>query len=140
MNEKVKSELAKNRKKYQKLVAMNPYFSMKLYTPNNSFSPEELNSTAIDLMLKQMDLLMDDGNLLEKEIKKSELRRMQSDCADPNQLEEWKHHYACLRKVWLSPADSETLSNAERIEELNVRVATIKNNVYSMTAHEKRCY
>ena len=45
---------------------MNPYFSMKLYAPNNNFTTDDYDTSSVDLMMKQLELLLDDGHALEK--------------------------------------------------------------------------
>jgi hypothetical protein len=57
---------------------MSPYFSMKLYTPNNNFTTEDCHTSSMDLMMKQLELLLDDGHALEKEIMKTSLRKSQN--------------------------------------------------------------
>lgn len=81
--DKVKIEIAVNRRRYEKLLLLNPYFTIKLYRPKNTISPDSLNTETITALLGQIDLLLEEGNLLEKEIKKSELRRMQNDYLEP---------------------------------------------------------
>lgn len=71
MNDRVKAELQKNRRYYDKLTVMNPYFSMKLYVPDNHFTLDQYNTESVDLMVKQLELLLDDGHTLEKEILKA---------------------------------------------------------------------
>ena len=84
MNEKVKAEVIRNRRKYEKLIMLNPYFTIKLFSPVNQFAPGEYNSQSLGRMFTQIDLLLEEGNLLDKETKKCELRRMQSDHFDPS--------------------------------------------------------
>jgi len=50
---------------------MNPYFSIKLYAPQNIFTIEQYNSSSIGLMMKQIDLLLEDAHILDKEINKA---------------------------------------------------------------------
>lgn len=57
---------------------------MKLLAPANSMAAEECHSGSMGKMMRQLDLLLEEGNLLEKEIKKAELRRMQVDHQDPS--------------------------------------------------------
>lgn len=59
-------------------------------------------------MMRQLDLLLEEGNLLEKETKKAELRRMQADHQDPSLRDELKHHFAFLRRLWVDPGRDET--------------------------------
>lgn len=132
MNERVKNQLQRNRKNYQTLISLNPYFSMKLFTPQNTFTSDQCNSTSINLMLKQLDMLLDDGHLLEKQIKKTELRKMQSDYNKNYQMDYSKHHYAHIRKIWLNPNDGEAKKSLDRIEQLNKRVAFVKSNLFTL--------
>lgn len=66
-------------------------------------------------MLRQIDLLLEEGNLLEKEIKKAELRRMQADHTDPSLRDELKHHFAFLRRVWVDTGREENRGTLDRI-------------------------
>ena len=43
---------------------MNPYFSMKLYSPDNNFTTDDYDTTSVELMMKQLELLLDDGHAL----------------------------------------------------------------------------
>lgn len=105
----------RNRKNYEKLTMLNPYFSMKLFSPQNVFSSDQYNQSSINLMLKQLDLLLEDGHLLEKEIKKTELRKMQSDYMNNYEVDNSKHHYAYIRKIWLGSNEADAKNPLERI-------------------------
>jgi hypothetical protein len=121
------------------LQTINPYFSIKLFAPNLAAGDECRWDTAGKLM-REIDLLLEEGNLLEKEIKKSELRRMHADHLDPTQRSEVKNHFTFLRKVWLDGNRPQQLAGADLLEELNKKVVIIKNSVMSVADHEKKCY
>ena len=140
MNERVKSELARNRKNYEKLVMINPYFSMKLFLPNNQFTSNQCTSASLALMIQQLDLLLEDGHLLEKEIKKAELRQMQSDYLNRQEVDNGQHHYAYIRKIWLNPNEADVKNPLERLEQLNKKVVLVKNNLYGLTDIERKAY
>ena len=84
-------------------------------------------------MLKQLDLLLEDGHLLEKEIKKTQLRKMQSDYMNNYEVDNSKHHYAYIRKIWLGSNEADSKNPLERIYQLNKKVVLVKNNLYSLT-------
>lgn len=88
-------------------------------------------------MMRQLDLLLEEGNLLEKEIKKAELRRMQADHQDPSLRDELKHHFAFLRRLWTDPGRDEA-GALDRLEELNKRVVIIKNGILTASDHERK--
>jgi hypothetical protein len=140
MNERVKGELARNRKHYEKLTLLNPYFSMKLFSPNNHFTSQQCTTASLNLMIRQLDLLLEDGHLLEKEIKKTELRKMQSEYLKSEEADAGRHHFAYLRKIWLSSSEADARNPLERLEQLNKKVVLVKNNLYSLTDSEKKSY
>ena len=135
MNEKVRGEVARNRRKYERLILLNPYFTIKLFTPANDFSQDEYNSAALGQMFKQIDLLLDEGNLLDKEIKKCELKRMQTDQVDHGVRDDLKQHYAFLRKIWVDYGQTEIERSGDMLEELNKRVVMIKSHIKAATQH-----
>jgi hypothetical protein len=59
INTKIKMEISSNKKRYEKLLALNPYFSMKLYSPLNSFTSDEYHSGTLKKLMKQIDMLLD---------------------------------------------------------------------------------
>lgn len=40
MNAKIKEEITGNKKRYEKLLTLNPYFSLKLYQPVNTVTQD----------------------------------------------------------------------------------------------------
>lgn len=44
-----------------------------------------------------------------------------------------KHHYAYIRKIWLGSNEADSKNPLERIEQLNKKVVLVKNNLYSLT-------
>jgi hypothetical protein len=113
---------------------------MKLYSPCNALPAEEWHSGTLGRMMRQVDLLLEEGNLLEKEIKKAELKRMQSDHQDPSLRDELKNHFAFLRRVWLDSGREESRGTLDRMEELNKRVVIIKNSILTVADHEKKTH
>lgn len=131
--------MAANRKRYERLQAINPYFSIKLFAPSQG-PAEDCRWDAAGKLMREIDLLLEEGNLLEKEVKKSELRRMHADHLDPTQRDEVKSHFAFLRKVWLDGNRPQNLAGADQLEELNKKVVIIKNSVLGVADYEKKCY
>lgn len=140
MNAKIKEEITGNKKRYEKLLTLNPYFSLKLYQPVNTVTQDQYHSGTLKKMMKQIDMLLDQGSLIEKEIKKSELRRMQSDYLDPTDRNQIKNHYAYLRKIWVDFSKVDSNSATDKLEELNKKVVIMKNNIFKVAEHEKKCY
>jgi hypothetical protein len=58
---------------------------------------------------------------------------MAQDCASPHELDEIKNHYTYLRKLWYNPNDHECRTNTDKLEQLNKKVAVIKNSIYNLT-------
>ena len=65
---------------------------------------------------------------------------MQSDYLDPTDRNEIKNHYTYLRKIWVDFSKTDTKSATDKLEELNKRVVIIKNNIFKVAEHEKKCY
>ncbi len=44
-----------------------------------------------------------------------------------------KHHFAYIRKIWLGSNEADAKNPLERIQQLNKKVVLVKNNLYSLT-------
>ena len=63
LNGKIRQEVAANRRRYDSLLSLNPYFTMKLQAPLNVLS-DEGHAALLGRMMRQVDLLLEEGNLL----------------------------------------------------------------------------
>lgn len=99
---------------------------MKLFVPT-PIAATHFNAGTLDALMKQMDQVLEDGHVLDKDISKLELRRGVREESDSTQ------HYMFLRKVWNNIYQGAFDDKSEdKIEQLNKKVAVIKNNIYGM--------
>lgn len=68
------------------------------------------------------------------------MRKMQNDYKDNHDIDQWRHHYAHLKKVWTNPQEEEANKPFDIIEQLNKKVVIIKSSITGMISQEKKCY